>query len=121
MMDLKTFVEETLCQIAEGIQGAQERLQGSGATINPYFRVKNDGNYTMGRDRSRQEDGMPDFQAVNFDVAVTATEKDTGGGGFSVAVVMAKLGAGIQNEISNATVSRVQFHVVVDLPHQSIE
>lgn len=25
MMDLKTFVEETLCQIAGGIQGAQER------------------------------------------------------------------------------------------------
>ena len=43
MMDLKSFVEETLCQIAEGIHDAQTRLRGSGALINPYYHAKENG------------------------------------------------------------------------------
>lgn len=59
------------------------------------------------------------LQRVCFDIAITATETGSSGGGLSVAVVVAKLGTDTHSENSNSTVSRVQFDVVVDFPHQS--
>lgn len=118
-MDLKTFVEETLCQLAEGVAAAQERLAKIGATVNPYFVQYPSGAIQAGT-RPPDANQLPSqLQSVDFDVAVTAAEKDSTGGGFSIAVVMAKLGAGGHNETSNSTVSRVRFRIVVDLPHQT--
>ena len=65
--------------------------------------------------------GAPQLQKVDFDVAVTAAEKEAGGGNFAVEVVMAKIGLGNQGEKSSAMVSRIQFQVVVDLPHYKSE
>lgn len=116
MMDLKTFVEETLCQIAGGIQGAQERLQGAGATINPYYHTKE-----SGPERIKQPDAhfsQTNLQIVEFDIALTATKTGKTGGGFGVAVLAANLNAGAHKESSDSSVSRVRFEVVVDLPHQ---
>lgn len=119
-MDLKTFVEETLCQLAEGVDAAQKRLAPLGVTVNPYFKLDGQGhlekvnNPGMGKTLLHQS---LQLQTVDFDVAVTAAAKDSAGGGFSIAVVMAKLGMGAQSETSSATVSRVRFQVVIDLPH----
>lgn len=118
-MDLKTFVEETLCQLAEGVDAAQKRLAPLGVTVNPYFKL--DGQGHIGKvNHPGKTTLLPQslqLQTVDFDVAVTAAAKDAAGGGFSIAVVMAKLGMGGQSETSSATVSRVRFQVVIDLPH----
>lgn len=62
-MDLKTFVSETLTQIAEGVQDAQQRIAqgGSGASVNPENVPHN------------QRHGQP--RPVEFDVAVVAGEE----------------------------------------------
>ena len=117
-MDLKTFVEETLCQLAEGVNAAQKRLAPLGVTINPYHQQRQDGTLKAHNAPPDAEAFASDLQSVDFDVAITAAEKESSGGGFSIAVVMAKLGAGAHNETANATVSRVRFQVVIDLPHQ---
>lgn len=115
-MDLKTFVEETLCQLAEGVDAAQKRLAPLGVTVNPYFWLGAQGQPQRATTPGKAQIS-PHLQTVDFDVAVTAAEKDSAGGGFSIAVVMAKLGMGGQSETSSATVSRVRFQVVIDLPH----
>ena len=115
-MDLKTFVEETLCQIAEGIQGAQKRLEGTGAIINPYYLDKGTGKERL----AKPVDGFEQIhmQTVSFDIALTASKTGKGGGGFEVSVFSANLNAGAHKESSDSSVSRVRFEVVVDLPHQ---
>lgn len=118
MMNLKTFVEETLCQLAEGVEAAQKRLAPLGVTVNPYFKIDAHGRPMLNAAHQKAQ-VQPQLQAVDFDVAVTAAEKDASGGGFSIAVVMAKLGAGTHNESSSSTVSRIRFQVVIDLPHHT--
>ncbi len=117
MMDLKTFVEETLCQIAEGIQGAQKRLEGTGAIINPYYVVRSNGKERLVDPAQGFE--QKDLQTVSFDIALSATKGGKAGGGFAVTVLAANLNAGAHKESSDSSVSRVRFEVTVDLPHQN--
>lgn len=119
MMDLKSFVEETLCQIAEGIHGAQTRLRGSGALINPYYRAKENGPERIKNPEAFHS--QTHLQTVAFDIAITASKSGKAGGGFGVAVIAASLKADGHRETSDSSTSRVRFEVVVDLPHQKPE
>ena len=119
MMDLKSFVEETLCQIAEGIHGAQTRLRGSGTHINPYYHAKENGPERIKNPEAFHS--QTQLQTVAFDIAITASKSGKAGGGFGVAVIAASLKADGHRETSDSSTSRVRFEVVVDLPHQKPE
>ena len=119
MMDLKSFVEETLCQIAEGIHGAQTRLRGSGTLINPYYHAKENGPERIKNPEAFHS--QTQLQTVAFDIAITASKSGKAGGGFGVAVIAASLKADGHRETSDSSTSRVRFEVVVDLPHQKPE
>ena len=117
-MDLKTFVEETLCQLADGVVAAQKRLEPLGATVNPYFTADGNGNI---KPCAAPKKGCvsPKLQAVDFDVAVTVSEKDSANGGAAISIIGAKLGMDGEKESSSSTVSRIHFQIVVDLPHHT--
>lgn len=119
MMDLKTFVGQTLCQIAEGIRDAQIALDGTNATINPYYSVRSTGKERIKKPVAGYEQDC--LQTVSFDIAITAAKTGKADGGFGVTVLSANLKAGAHKESSDSSVSRVRFEVVVDFPHQNTE
>lgn len=104
-MELDAFIKESLIQISNGIQSANEALAPS--------RKKEDGTYlpkpyllSPGR---KQEQG----NGIHFDIAITSRIEDEGKGGIKIklAVVEADLGGKIK--ASEQAVSRIQFSVTV--------
>lgn len=109
-MDLKTFVEQTLVAVVEGVKAAQMKYPtGSGtAAINHV-------------DRAPAEAALPTGATpIEFDVAVTsASEEETGGsrkGGLNIRVVEASMGSTGAERTRSEAVSRVRFTVPVSLP-----
>lgn len=114
-MDLKSFVAETLTQIAEGVADAQKRIAETniGAAINP-DRIS---------DKAARRIGNP--SPVQFDVAVTVTDESAtkAGAGASastgiLSVISAKVDAKAEasDTVRNEAVSRIQFTVMLSQP-----
>ena len=107
-MDLKTFLKETLIQIAEGVHEAKvgtDKAQVAGGL--PRFvpdldMLKKQGFFPV-------SDGL--MQMVEFDVAVSATEEGKADGGISVLGIK----AGGDYRASEGSVSRVKFAVPLTL------
>lgn len=120
-MDLKKFVQETLVQIARGVEGAQSELANSGAVVNPR-NVRGAGGQEGNvygflvegqRDRYRKA-----VQAVSFDVVVSAVEGATAEGGGRLRVGIVSLGGTATSEDKTGSESRIQFKVPIILPFQ---
>jgi hypothetical protein len=104
-MDLKTFVKTTLLEIAQGIKDAQDvvgTLPGN-AKINPETHFN-------------QDKGHGNSTPVDFDVALTVSEKSEGGvhGGLQIAGV--SLGGKKTGESIQEVVSRIRFSVQLAQP-----
>lgn len=111
-MDLKDFVKNTLVQIVDGVAEAEKELEQKGASANPvggYFDQKQIG----GRNWSFK-DGITD--TVEFDVALTNSEKEGTSGGIGVLLGSVNLGAKGQTEETVTSVTRIKFSVPVLLP-----
>jgi hypothetical protein len=118
-MDLETFVSETLVQVVNGIARANTALAGSGAIVNPknvYAAGKTDmrvyGHIVPQRDAEMRRA----VHAIDFDVAITATEGSGTKGGIGVVVGAIALGTQGSSTSNNSSMSRVQFSVPVALP-----
>lgn len=108
-MDLKTFIAESLTQIAEGIKEAQK--SDSGAIFSPPIKFKA-GVLEIAY-------GLQDLQPqmVAFDVAVTVTEAGGKKGGFNVTVASVfGLGGEVGSSSENAATSRLRFEIPVVWP-----
>jgi hypothetical protein len=116
-VDLRTFVSETLTQIAEGVADAQKRMRDShiAAAVNPSYRMS-----TSQRDYA-------DATPVEFDVAVVVSEENAeasggkvGGSVGVIAVITAKTSAEIESKSTgthrNETASRIRFAVQLAQP-----
>lgn len=82
-MELREFIAETLVQIQEDVQDAIKRRasgESSAGVINPVFGINMDAA------------GDTHIQKVEFDVAVTVTEKSGGGGKAGIKVFSMELG-----------------------------
>ena len=121
-MDLKTFVSETLTQIAEGVADAQARIRAANipAAVNPSYRTANS-----------QRD-YADESPVEFDVAVVVSEESaeaTGGKAAGsvgvIAVLTAKASAEIESKSTgshrNETASRIRFSVKLAQPAEILQ
>lgn len=108
-MDLKTFIAESLTQIAEGIREAQK--SDSGAIISPRIA------YTD-KDTPRLATGMFSHapQMIEFDVAVTVTEADGEKGGGKIGVSFLNVGGEITTSSKNTSTSRIRFEIPVVWP-----
>ena len=99
-MELKEFIAETLVQIQEGVQDAIKRRaseESSAGVINPVFGIDMDAA------------GDTHVQKVEFDVAVTVTEKSGGGGKAGIKVFSIELGGELSKGAEQSTASRVKF------------
>ncbi len=102
-MDIKTFVSESLTQIIQGIENAQQ--ENGNSVVNPVRRKISD--ETM--------------QDIDFDIAVTV-EKETGTkGGIAVLAGAFTLGSQGQSKASDITASRIKFSIPVDFQLKSAE
>jgi hypothetical protein len=115
-MELRDFVAETLSQIADGVKEAQGKARAAGARVNPPMTFTRADAMRIIGDTGTGPERSPVI-AVEFDVAVVATDGTAGGasGKLSVApLVSIKVGG----ELSSSTqvTNRVQFMVPVSLP-----
>ncbi|MFT5708356.1 MAG: hypothetical protein ACI9ES_002658 [Oceanospirillaceae bacterium] len=111
-MDLKDFVKNTLVQIIDGVIEAESELEEKGATVNPVG-----GNFDQKQLGGRTwsfKDGITEI--VEFDVALTNSEKEGTAGGIGVLLGGINLGAKGASEESITSVTRIKFSVPVLLP-----
>lgn len=112
-MTVKEFVEDTLVQIVEGVQGAQERTSKSGAGINRAGMT-----LTFAQLNGRRYDPQTHEveELVRFDIAVTIEGGTGTKGGVGVFLGGVALGSQGQSSSKDAQVSRVQFAVPIVYP-----
>lgn len=116
VIDLQTFVAQTLIQIVRVVAEAAGELGGNNDVINPDFHSmanqKTEGLFlTTSAERFAQ--------MVDFDVAITATDTKSKDGGAKLSVVAAQIGGSGKSESQQQSVSRVKFAVPVALPKYS--
>ena len=110
---LKDFVAETIIQIIEGVKIAQERAASLSAEVNP-------GVYMEQKHRTDVVgvQGARTAQMIEFDVALTTSEKGGVEGGIFVLGGLLGAGAKSKLEASSIAINRVRFSVPVVLPRQ---
>lgn len=110
-MELKEFIAETLVQIQEGVGDAIKRRSatyGAAGVINPVFGA------TM------NATGADHLQKVEFDIAVTVSDKATGGGKAGLKVFSVELSGEVSKGAEQSSVSRIKFTVPVIPPVQLV-
>ena len=107
-MDLKTFVKETLTQIAEGVNEAKPIVAKTNC-------------YIIDRKPSGFDDRVPNcicednhyhpVTKIDFDIALQAMQEDGTKGGLLVSFANLMGGASKENKTSSADTSRVCFSI----------
>jgi hypothetical protein len=112
MMNLKTFVAETLKEIIDGVVEAGQYYVGKGGEVNSLHIVYRNSEGSQLMDRRNGQIA----QMVEFDVALTAAEGTETKGGIGVFAGAVGLGSQGKSDSSNSSVSRVKFSVPILLP-----
>ena len=110
-MNLKEFVTETIVQIMEGVQEAQNQV-GDKGIVNP--RSYQSGTFFVDTPPQPNE-----LRPAEFDVAVTASSGSEAKGG--AGLLVAAIGMGVQDTQSegNTAISRIRFELPIAYPtHQ---
>ena len=115
-MDLREFVRETLVQIVGGVVDARDPVVEKGGDINPVG-----GNFDQKSLGGRQWDWRRGAaQNVEFDVALTASDKEDAKGGIGVFFGAMGIGTQISSENAYSSMTRVKFSVPLLLPAQTV-
>jgi hypothetical protein len=116
-MELQDFIQNTLVQIARGIENAATELKGSKAIVNPRNvgtgGVKDEHIYGY---LNANKKFFKVVQKIEFDVAVTAEKSKETKGGMGISVGSITVGTQGQSEHAGTTVSRIRFSVPMVLP-----
>jgi hypothetical protein len=110
-VELKEFIAETLTQIQEGVQDAINRRStkpDSAGVINPVWGTDGDAI------------GIDHLQKVEFDVAVTVTDKSGGSGKAGIKVFSVELGGELSKGAEQSTASRIKFSIPIVPPVQLV-
>ena len=121
LMKLRTFIEETLTEIASGIANANERLQTTGAVANPsniYVQCDKDSKIFAVWDQNALE-MHPTVELIEFDVAIISDQSAETGANVGVSISIAKFGAGGKSMDRASETSRVKFRVPFVYPRPS--
>ena len=110
-MELEEFVFQSITQIAKGIERAQEESNGRYLVSPPHMTHQN-GISTLIMPDKQYSDTL---EAIDFDVAVSASDKSSVGGKLFVQV----LNIGGKHESQDLNCSRIRFQVMVKLPRQA--
>ena len=116
-MELQKFIEESLCQIVNGVNAAQNRAGGDSDTINPkvakVFTQSSSGGTNLALGWTRKGELI---HVVDFDVAVVAEEGSKTKGGIGIFTGLVGAGSQGASEASNSNHSRIKFRVPIALP-----
>jgi hypothetical protein len=113
-MDIKHFVQESICQIVEATAAASGPLKKHRAKINPKLSStrKHDSDKLMHSDISGHM-----VIPVEFDLAITIDEVVDAKGQAKLKVFgLGSTGGSLGSTTSNSTLSRVRFVVPIQLP-----
>lgn len=108
-MELKDFIQETLCQITDGIIQSQTVLKDKGALVAPEGYQFN-GRGTVGNDFAVVEE-------VNFEIAIGATSQNNSKGGLKTPIIEVVLGKSSKDEANN----KVSFSVPLVYPRMKTD
>lgn len=114
-MDLKEFITETLVQITQGVQDAQEKIKDTGCLINP------EGFHQGENLKSGYNKEYRHVQKVKMSIAVKVIENsDTKAG---LGVMSAILNAGVLNKEgeTNTVTNRIEFDIPISLPIMDVK
>jgi hypothetical protein len=113
-MKLDEFISETVKSVIKGLDDCKEFAIEHNARINPRVRPKkSDENYIF----YNKEEGAVKVSKIDFDVAVTVTEKEENGIKAGISVYGIGLGAKTKGTEENKTISRINFSVDIALPN----
>ena len=119
-MNLKEFIKETITEISGAITECNSELSGNGTVVNPRNVLGADYSsekiYGYMAKPTEETDLRRPVHLVNFDVAVTATDKTGKKGGIGIAVGSIGLGAQGKSEAENVSFSKLTFSIPVALP-----
>ena len=110
-MELKSFVEESINQIVEGLAAAGKSSSTHGAVINPRQPT-----WRYGEGLYFDKNTGSVLTNVEFDIAVTASEGISTKGGIGVAIASVMLGSQGESRQKNEHASRIKFNVPVVFP-----
>lgn len=115
-MDLQSFIQASIVQIANGIAGANGELKQIGAVVNP-------------RNLYPDKNGAPNYgyigskgdaprlvEFVEFDVAISVSQESEKGGNIGLMVGALGIGVGGKSADENSSVSRIKFKLPVAWP-----
>lgn len=111
-MEIKEFIKESLLQIVDGINEANDELHEKGAYI-PSEKLVGDGVlFTVDKNNETHN-----FIKVDFDVAVTVSQSDSSkiGGGISIASFI-NAGCSAEDVAASQSVSRIKYMIPLALP-----
>jgi hypothetical protein len=101
-IQLKEFITSTLIDIAEGIRGANEKLNDpQKGHFGPFSLRRNIGDHAK-------------IPGIEFDIAVTATKNQKDKAGFMIALVSIGAGASTEKGLGNEMMHRIKFEVGID-------
>jgi hypothetical protein len=111
-MDIKDFVENTLLQIVQEVNSANEKLKDTGAIISSK-------NVRPLREGTTYNSSTYDLvNLIEFDIAVTVNEKDTANGGMGIKIAGISIGGRLQNETANQSINKIKFSIPLTLKSQ---
>lgn len=111
-MNLEDFVSETLKQIINGVQKAQEFAQAKNACINPVSARMTTSQQIQHYDSNT---GVP-LQNIEFDVGITVTDTNTKQDGSTTSIGSVTVSPQGASESKNSSISRIKFSVPILLP-----
>lgn len=119
MLSLKDFVKESLSQVTEAILEFDNEYRDKGASANPVLDSHQYGKEgLLAGPRRDERDRNDTITMIDFDVAVTAGDKETAGGKVGINVIQAVFSAEAKAETENQNLnaSRVRLRLPLRLP-----
>lgn len=120
-MKLQEFVSETLREIIAGVKDAQAYARDNDAEVNP-------SDESLPGERTPYTDTqvggrrvLLPIKDIEFDVAVTSTDKSETQAGAGIFVAALSIGVKDKSDTLNSCVSRIRFSVPIVLPVQGKE
>ena len=104
-MELKEFISDTLVSIAEAVANANTRLTNGAVVHPPETKSTHHSSPTHAEER------------IEFDVAVYASDDVTTEGSGGIKVLGLNAGGGVNQEQTSGSQSRIQFSLLMFIPH----
>jgi hypothetical protein len=109
---LDNFIAQTIKEIIDGVQSAQEYAKTKGARVNPDVVWEDEQPFVL------TDMHKPHASSIDFDVVLTIGDDDKAQGG--IGVFAASFGLGVKGETKEyaESVNKIRFQILVQLPDQ---